>query len=71
MSTSSQFAKSRDRWANELWNVSILPSPAANQVDLTQAALRLTPKNVDERRSETSSGRPLKVVSLSVSDTLD
>lgn len=62
MNASSQYATQRDRWANELWNVSLLPSVAANEVAQPYRQLRLTAQITDEMRSESSSRRPLRVI---------
>ncbi|HXK18273.1 MAG TPA: hypothetical protein VNG33_10750 [Polyangiaceae bacterium] len=47
----TNFANRAERWANELWNVSLLPTPipanVANETELTLGRL----ENIDERRS--------------------
>jgi hypothetical protein len=57
----TSFAKPAARWANELWNVSLLPSTAANEIraqpQLTLGGL----ENIDETRSLESFRRPLRV----------
>jgi hypothetical protein len=82
MTQSSRFATRSDRWANELWNVSLLPVPAANESGSFPA--RQTPENapprapelrklenLDERRSELPPTRPLRVSYVPVSGNLE
>jgi hypothetical protein len=74
MKASNQIASQRDRWANELWNVSLFPSPSlpapANELVHSERHLRLTPKNTDEPRSDSSAARPLRVIARASGDTL-
>lgn len=62
-----QFARDADKWASELWNVSLLPVARASND--ASAPLRLL-ENIDERRSAESFRRPLMVESQAVSDIL-
>ena len=57
MSESSAYAKTADRWVNELWNVSLLPLSTAVAFDLTPSGL----ENLDERRTRESFRRPLRI----------
>jgi hypothetical protein len=66
MTESSRYAKHSDRWANELWNVSLLPVAAANENDDSLRKL----ENLDERRRRESFLRPLTVSQLRPSGTL-
>ncbi len=67
MTNSTQFASEADKWASELWNVSLLPVP--QPLNDAGPRLRLV-ENVDEKRSAESFRRPLVVVSEAVSDIL-
>jgi hypothetical protein len=57
MSESSRYAKAAERWANELWNVSLFPAPAGATSALTLSGL----ENLDERRRPESFRRPLRI----------
>jgi hypothetical protein len=57
MSESSRFAKSTDRWTDELWNVLLFPVSSPSERDLRPGGL----ENVDERRSPVTFLRPLRV----------
>jgi hypothetical protein len=57
MSQSSRFASNTDRWADELWNVSLFPVSKRDERPLTPNGL----ENIDERRRLTSIQRPLRV----------
>jgi hypothetical protein len=70
MTASSRFAKSSERAANQLWNVSLLPLAPANETGSTRPELRKL-ENVDERRSKGDFLRPLRVSWLRSSDILD
>lgn len=54
MTEASQFAKPRDRWANELWNLSLLPVTSARSAEF--------PRNVGVAREP----RVTRVQSLDV-----
>jgi hypothetical protein len=70
MTASSRFAKTHDRWANQLWNVSLLPVAPANETDPSRPELRKL-ENADEKRTRREIVRPLTVSWLKASDTLD
>jgi hypothetical protein len=81
MTALSRFTKHSDRRANELWNVSLLPVSAANEsgsFPQRQSAEWAAPagaelrklENLDERRSEFSEPRPLRVSRTRVGGTL-
>jgi len=57
MTQSSRFAKETDRWANELWNVSLFPVSTGHERELTPSGL----ENADEKRRQPSIRRPLRV----------
>jgi hypothetical protein len=57
MTPTDKFANQAERWANELWNVSLLPLAPGDEPDLTQGRL----ENIDERRRLETIRRPLRV----------
>jgi hypothetical protein len=57
MSESSAYAKTADRWANELWNVSLFPAVSEPANELTPSGL----ENLDETRSRESFPRTLRI----------
>lgn len=74
MTALSRFTKPSNRWANELWNVSLLPIAGAGaaQAQNEAHASAETPaslpelrklENLDQRRSESAVARPLRVSS--------
>jgi hypothetical protein len=67
MTNSTQFASSADKWATELWNVSLLPVPRPDN-DAGTGLRRL--ENVDEKRSARSLSHPLMIERAAVSDIL-
>ena len=67
MTNSTPFARSADKWASELWNVSLLPvGRASNDAGPGGPRLRLL-ENIDEGRSPESFRRPLVVEDEAVS----
>lgn len=83
MTQSSRYATRSERWANELWNVSLLPAPVANESGsfLARQTAESSPsttgaeprklENLDERRSELSLRRPLRVSYARASGNLE
>jgi hypothetical protein len=57
MTRTDKFSNQAERWANELWNVSLLPLSPVGNSELTQSRL----ENIDERRRLESIRRPLRV----------
>lgn len=66
MTNASRYNKTADRWANELWNVSLLPAAPANETAPRLRKLEI----VDDRRSDASNVRPLTVSARRESDIL-
>jgi hypothetical protein len=66
MTRTDKFSNQAERWANELWNVSLLPLSPVDERELTQSRL----ENIDERRRLESIRRPLRVSCDSWSGTL-
>jgi hypothetical protein len=67
MTNSTQFARNTDKWASELWNVSLFPASRPSNDAKPQLLLL---ENIDEGRSPESFRRPLVVSSEAVSDIL-
>jgi hypothetical protein len=57
----TSFAKAADRRVNELWNVSLLPLSVSQDAQNAAAPPLGKLENIDERRSQESFRRPLRV----------
>jgi len=66
MTNASRYNKTADRWANELWNVSLLPAAPANETGPRLRKLEI----VDDKRSDAPNGRALLVGTRRESDIL-
>lgn len=74
MSNASHFSKAGERWTHELWNLSLLPEPAANRAEIReQEPARLTPRRLENLAETQTSGAfsgALRIMRAKASDTL-
>jgi hypothetical protein len=66
MSEANHFMKHGDRWANELWNLSLLPVAPQNDAGLVRSQL----ENVDVARSSPTFHDALRIMRRASGDTL-